>query len=452
MLTRDGIAAMRFGYGPHGGRLPQGDIAAGLAGPDRMAAALPGPGTDAVLAERAQLLEIVRRGRENPKAVADERSAQTDRIQEMFFTAARRDLARAVVAEDGFRERLVRFWADHFTVRAPAAADRPLVSAFVDDAIRPHVAGRFADMLAAVAMHPAMLLYLDQRASVGPNSPIGRNRERGLNENFARELLELHTLGVGAAYDQRDVRELAELLTGLTVDADGAFVFQPRWAEPGAETVLGQSYGGKGAAVLDDILRVLGDLAVRPETARHIAGKLAVHFVSDTPDPALVAALAATWADTGGDLLAVSRALAAHPAAWKAPLAKLRQPFDFIAAGLRALDLTAEQVTDLPRPRTQRVFLRPMAAMGQPWQMPRGPDGWPEDATAWMTPQALAARITWGMQVPGLLRRPLPDPRLFLDAALAGVADDALRTAVSRSEDATEGVGLVLASPAFNRR
>jgi uncharacterized protein (DUF1800 family) len=187
-------------------------------------------------------------------------------------------------------------------------------------------------MLMAVATHPAMLLYLDQAQSVGPNSARGARRDRGLNENYARELMELHTLGVGAVYSQDDVRQLAELLTGLAVDPVAGFVFDARRVEPGPERVLGRDYAGDG---IEAIRAVLADLAARPETARHLAHKLAVHFVADDPDPGLVTAMEAAFRDSGGDLVAVTAALLAHPAAWAEAAAKARQPFDFVVAALR---------------------------------------------------------------------------------------------------------------------
>ncbi len=248
----------------------------------------------------------------------------------------RTTFARALSARDGLRERLVWFWADHFTTVARKRIDKAFPSALIEDAIRPHVMGRFSDMLQAVTLHPAMLVYLDQVISVGPNSPAGLRRGRGLNENLARELIELHTLGVGAVYAQDDVRQMAELLTGLVFKPEVGQGFEPNWVEPGSETVLGISYEGEGE---EPILRALGDLALRPETARHIARKLAVHFISDTPDEDLVDALNGAFVASGGELAAVYTALVSHPSAWEKPMQKARQPFDFMVSALRALAL-----------------------------------------------------------------------------------------------------------------
>lgn len=366
--------------------------------------------------------------------------------------AARRDMARAVGSQTPYRERLVRFWANHFTVMAPGLAYRATVSVHVDEAIRPHVTGQFAAMLRAAILHPAMLRFLNQPQSVGPDSAFGEMRGRGLNENLARELLELHTLGSDGPYGQEDVRQLAKLLTGLGIDNGVATAFHPNRAQRGSEIVLGRRYGGDRRARIEDIHLVLDDLAAHPATAAHIARKLAVHFVSDAPGNALVSDLTDVFLRTQGDLKAVSIALAQHPEAQDRILHKARQPFDFLAAALRALDVETRHIMALNPRQTRMLLLGPMQAMGQPWQAPGGPDGWDEWLDVWISPQGLAARIDWAMDAPGRLVNPLPDARAFVDMALNGVADEGLRRIVAAAENNAEGVGLVLASPAFNRR
>ncbi len=429
--------AIRFGYGLPIEAGSPGEI---LGGPDLAARDVPG----VTSGEFAPVLLDYREARK-AKDEAAEKAAQRQ-ADALALRGAKAVFARAVGSQDLFRERLVAFWADHFTVAPRRRIEAALPGLLIDEAIRPHVAGRFRDMLRAVTTHPAMLIYLNQEASFGPGSPRGRRQKKGLNENLARELLELHTLGVGAAYTQKDVRELAELLTGLAVGAEG-FVFDPRRAEPGPETVLGVTYRGEG---LEPILQLLDDLAARPETARHIARKLAVHFVADTPDAALVSALEAVFLDTGGDLQAVSRALIAYPAGDS--FGKARQPFDFMIAAFRALGVAPGVILDLEPKAFRRLVLGPLEAMGQPFQRAPGPDGWPEAEADWITPQGLAARISWAMQAPERLVRPLPDPRAFLTAALGTRAGEKLTWAVSAAESARDGVGLVLASPEFNRR
>ena len=434
-MDAEGIA-IRFGYG-----LPVGPSGPGaLAGPDQAATDWPGVSLTEVLPAVA----VYRKARK----AKDESAIKAARggLDDLALRGLKATLARAVGSGDAFRERLVAFWADHFTVAARNRPEAPFPGILVDEAIRPHVAGRFADMLRAVSTHPAMLIYLNQEASFGPGSPKGKRQKKGLNENLARELLELHTLGVGADYAQGDVRELAELLTGLAVGDEG-FVFDAKRAEPGAETVLGVRYDGKGMA---PIHAALDDLAARPETAAHLARKLAVHFVADVPDAGLVADLQDVFRATGGDLKAVSLALLAHPGAGQGT--KARQPFDFMVAAFRALGVTPQSILSAPPREMRRLILEPLQAMGQPFHQAPGPDGWSEAEADWITPQGLAARIDWAMAAPQRLVRPLPDPRAFLGAALGTRAGERLIWAVGAAESARDGVGLVLASPEFNRR
>jgi len=452
MSASDTLLAHRFGYGLRAGKAPKHPPGRQLARPDAAARALPMHDTDAALAQMADWRDQVRAHPAGTDANRKARRAFSKETDRWMTRCARIDLARAVDADDSFRERLVRFWSDHFTTSPRNTLQRALVNTLAEDAVRPHVAAPFARMLRAAVLHPAMILYLDQAVSIGPASPAGLRREAGLNENLARELLELHTLGVQGGYGQADVRQTALLLTGLTVEGTKGTAFARNRAEPGAETVLGKRYGSGKAARIEDIHALLDDLAVHPETARHIAGKLAVHFVSDTPDPALVADLAAVWMQTGGDLLAVSQALVTHPAALRPDLQKARQPFDFIAASLRALDLDGKDILRWNDEFFKRSVLNPMTAMGQRWHMPNGPDGWEEGFDYWITPQALANRIDWAMTRPARMRNDLPDARNFLDACLGGLADDTLTRLVARSERQAEGIGLVLASPLFNRR
>ncbi|MGB8814985.1 MAG: DUF1800 domain-containing protein [Paracoccaceae bacterium] len=450
MTDKATLAAVRFGYGPPlsgAGADPAAMIAA-LAGPDLAAKAWPAVSLlQALPAYRvsAAARVLARNGDAERKAYRD--AVRVVRRQAVDATQA--TFARAVSSDDGFRERLVRFWADHFTTVGRFQQDVTLPLALIEDAIRPHVAGRFGDMLREVTLQPAMLMYLDQVQSIGPGSPVGLKRARGLNENLARELIELHTLGVGAGYSQADVTQMAELLTGLRFDPEAGLDFDEKWAEPGPETVLGKTYDGEGLA---PIKAALEDLAKRPETAAHIARKLVVHFVADVPDAALVARLTQVFLATGGDLLAVYTALLNDPAAWETQMGKARQPFDFIVASLRALGLGGKDMLGYGDGKFRRMILLPMQAMGQPWGTPGGPDGWPEPAQDWITPQGLASRISWAMEMPARLVPVLPEPVAFAKTALGGLASERLLWAVERAETVREGVGLVLASAEFNRR
>lgn len=453
MIPRSEMIALRFGDGlplaPGAATDPEALVAA-LSAPDALAAAFPRPGLGDALAffrEGTKALRDVKKNQNETTKQAIEDAKRKVRLSHL--ASVQMAVARAVDATDGFRERLVRFWADHFTVRAKNRFQALFPGAFVDEAIRPNLAADFPTLLRAAVLHPAMLNYLDQSASVGPNSRIGKRQARGLNENLAREVIELHTLGVGSGYTQADVTQMAELLTGLTVSPEKGLVFRPDMAEPGAETVLGQVYDGARTA---PIHAVLDDIALRPDTARHIARKLAVHFVADTPDPALVAAMADAFLATGGNLPAVYRAMFAQPAAWASPLVKARQPVDFLVAALRGLGVAGQDVAAMPTTEVGRAIYNPLAAMGQPWQQPRGPDGWPEADAFWITPQLLAARVTWAMREPARLRQTLPDPSAFAARVLGSAADGRTVWAAARAETLADGVGVVLASPGFNRR
>jgi uncharacterized protein (DUF1800 family) len=449
------IAAIRFGAG-------LSPAVRGVDGPDAILADLAGEDTAArrfpIIGDReaaglwagfAKAKLAQRENRDDPALGKVKEGINAATEGALIATAA-----RWMDAPVGFRERLQQFWSDHFTVRARGQAERALAPAYVEWAIRPHMGGRFADLLIAAETHPMMLVYLDQVSSIGPNSPGAQRRRRkvqGLNENLAREVLELHTLGVGGAYTQTDVRQFAELLTGLTATAEKGMVFRPNLAEPGSETVLGVSYGGDRAG-MNDILTALRDIAVHPDTAAHIARKLAVHFTSDTPDPAMVADMTAAFADTGGHLPSVYRAMLNHPAAWNSFGAKARQPFDFVLAALRALGVSGADLAARPLRDMRRGISGPLQTMGQPWLQAPGPNGWPEEAGAWITPQGMAARIEWAMRIPRAANPDLPDPRAFVTTALADAAGDNLVWAADKAETRVEGVGVILASPEFNRR
>ncbi len=355
---------------------------------------------------------------------------------------------------DGFRERLTLFWKDHFTALGKTGVMRQATQPYVEEAVRPHITGSFADLLIAVTTHPVMIHYLDQNVSAGPNSSVVLNKKRrnaGLNENLAREVLELHTLGVDGPYTQNDVRSLAMLFTGLTIEQGSQFKFAPWLAEPGSETVLGKSYGGDPAK-LEHVHSVLRDLAVHPSTAAHIARKLAVHFSTDTPDPDLVAELTASFLGSGGDLMQLYEILLTHPAAWSPELTNVKPPFDFVASSCRALAIEGDQLFEKELRKSRFRLTNPLSVMGQPWLQPLGPNGWPEEDEAWITPQGLSARIRWAMSVPRLLGTDLPDPEAFVHTALGPYASHVVRFAAGAAETRAEAIGLVLSSPAFQRR
>ena len=370
-------------------------------------------------------------------------------IRRQFRDVLMRELALRtyvqIESETPFVERLVAFWSNHFT----ASVQRPLlagvVGAYEREAIRPHVAGTFRDLLGAVIKHPAMLSYLDNLLSFGPNSRAGRATGRGLNENLARELLELHTLGVDAEYTQDDVTALAMILTGWSIgraksDEAGHFVFQDKAHEPGEKTLLGVRFEDAG---IEEGERALDMLASHPATARHVATKLARHFVADEPPADAVARLETVFRESGGDLHVLTRAIVDLDAAWAEPLSKLKTPVEFTVSALRALggnrDIEAKKL------------LGSLRLMGQvPFSAP-SPAGWPDRASDWASPQALMERAEWSMSVAAKVARGI-DPAALLDGTIAPVAPEDTRLAVARAPDRTEAVAMLLACPEFQWR
>jgi len=451
-------AEKRFGCGLApgiAGPASAAEIMERLRAPDEAAAAFPIPTFSQVL-PRLRGLQLARQARRT--TATDTARAETLESYRALRKALRLDatrwgghvLLRRALTRDGLRERLTAFWADHFTARGDGQLWGRVQLPYVEEAVRPHVTGRFGDMLRAVMTQPLMLSYLDQHRSAGANSPIGQARGRGLNENLAREMLELHTLGADGPYTQADVTELAKLLTGLTFHMERGFEFRPNLAEPGAETVLGISYGGETAR-LADIYAALDALAAHPATAAHVARKLAVHFISDRPDAALVDALSGVFQSTDGDLAALTEALLTHPAAWQPEARNVKRPVDFIGSALRALDLVPRHIPLTAPRKMDALFTAPMTLMGQPPGQPPGPDGFAEDDLDWITPQRLAARISWAMTAPFQIRRALPRPEEFARAALGIDIPAPVRSAALGAETRAEGIGLILASPAFQR-
>ncbi len=349
-------------------------------------------------------------------------------------------------AEVGFAERLVHFWSNHFCVSAAKGPVRAIAGSFEREAIRPHVLGRFADMLLAVEQHPAMLFYLDNAQSFGPHSKAGLNRKRGLNENLAREILELHTLGVDGGYTQADVTAFARILTGWMfagqagrIGEPGTFVFFANAHEPGDQTLLGKVYRAGG---VEQGEAALADLARHPATAHHIARKLARHFVADTPPESLVAKLEKSFRDTDGDLKSVSVALIDADEAWTAPLQKMRTPNEFMMAALRAID----RMPDDPAP-----ILGSLAAMGMPLWQPPGPNGWPDTVDAWASPEGMKSRLDASAAMAARVKDVI-NPSELIDTILGEAAAPETRQAIARAESRQQGLAMLFMAPEFQRR
>jgi len=450
------IAAIRYGYGLSPDQSAPTDTQALLAqldAPDTAALRWPLSGTEFMRQQMSDMRAARKAVRDGDESAQKRIKATRKRVNDQMLVGLRAQLARASLSPQGLRERLQYFWCNHFTVIGKTGVTATAPDAFAKEAIRPHLTGTFAQMLRAAVTQPARLLYLDQSRSGGPQSAYAKKRKNaGLNENLGREVLELHTLGVAAPYTQEDVRQFAKLLTGLGFNAEQGFVFHTDWAQPGAELVLGQHYGGETPAKLSDIYAALDDIALNPATAHHLAHKLAVHFVADQPDPDLVTHIASAYLAHDSDLRATYAAMLEHPAAWGPLGGKVRQPWDFMAASLRAIAPPANMIADLDEKKTRSWIVAPLRAMGQPYHKALGPNGWAEDASAWITPQALATRISWAMRIAALYERYLPDPRDFVHSALGDAASPTLIQAAARAESKREGIGLILASADFNRR
>ncbi|MPZ41025.1 MAG: DUF1800 family protein [Rhizobiales bacterium] len=364
--------------------------------------------------------------------------------QEIYLTEAKARLDAALAADTGFVERLVWFWSNHFCVSADKGQVRPIAGAFEREAVRAHVLGRFGDMLLAVESHPAMLMYLDNARSIGPNSPAGRNRRRGLNENLAREILELHTLGVRSVYSQDDVTSFAKVITGWTVvparrdpELGGTFNFNPRMHEAGPQTVIGKRYDAAG---VEQGRRVLADLARHPATAEHIARKFARHFIADEPAPALVERLRKRFLDTGGDLKELARTLVTSDEAWHAPRTRIKRPGEWIAATLRAVGANPPNV----RPLVQAQNL-----LGEPLWRPPAPNGFADDNATWL--DGLSQRLDLANQ---FARRHAgtADPMAVFEATVAPIASEDTRRTIARAESRPQALALLFMSPEFQRR
>ena len=364
---------------------------------------------------------------------------------------ARSLIGRGTYDQTGFSTKLTLFWADHFTVHGKNRLFREMTGDYFDGAIRPNIIAKFEDMLAAVVTHPMMLNYLDQTRSVGPNSKLGKqNLARGINENFAREFLELHTLGVDGPYTQEDVLAVARLFTGLSTNAVEGFKFEPNKSEPGPHFILNKSYENESSKDLDAILALVKDVARHPATGRHLATKMARHFVSDEPDPALIDAMIGAYG-SDGNLGAMTEALVSHPKAMFNGLGNVKWSAEYMMSVARAMNMPDDRLKKLSARDINKTFLVPMAFMSQPFFKPESPAGLEEDDFELLSPQSLAARLDWALKIPDKMVRGLPDPRLILPNAVID-APESLNFAVKAAESRHEGLAMIFISPAFQRR
>lgn len=410
----------------------------------------------------AQLRKQAREAKAEKGAPVDAQLAQREARRAMVQGMRHEWVLRqrvAATSDTGFHERLVRFWSNHFAISVDKSVASQFAAPMEREAIRPNISGKFADLLLAVERHPGMLLYLDNQASIGDDSRAAINAarrgagtpkagKRGLNENLAREIMELHTLGVNAGYSQQDVTEFARAITGWSVVRDNdrggadAFIFRANAHEPGLRRVFGKTYRQEGEA---QGIAVLHTLAVHPATAQHVSLQLARHFVADAPPPKLVERMAKAWVSSGGDLPSVYRAMIEDDTAWQPAARKFKNPDDFFISALRACGLDGEDDVALA--------VRLQAQLGQPLFQPRSPAGFGDVAADWGGPDALFKRV----QAAQALANRLPEmhgntPLNLGEAALGARLDTQTATALRRAESVQQGVALLLASPAFQWR
>jgi len=366
-------------------------------------------------------------------------------FKKVYFQEVETRLAHSVTTPDGFYERLVRFWSNHFTVAVRKFQTYGLAGAFEREAVRPNIMGSFEDLLVSVMQHPAMLFYLDNAQSFGPNSKAGKRRKKGLNENLAREALELHTLGVDGGYSQKDVEELAKALTGWTVNTfkiqpgtRGEFRFVGRLHEPGKRTVLRKTYAEGGEIQAREIFK---DLARHPATAKYIAHKLARHFISDTPSQKSITALERAFLSSNGNLKQVYKTLINLDEAWRGLDDKFKTPEEFIISTFRGIDVEIPINRDL-----QKTY----QTLGQiPFGAP-SPQGWSDLAVDWSGPDAVKKRIEWAQAV--ATKYGSIQPEKFYSTAFGSAANGPARQAIQRADSREQGVILALMSPEFQRR
>ncbi|MEO1028610.1 MAG: DUF1800 domain-containing protein [Pseudomonadota bacterium] len=350
-----------------------------------------------------------------------------------------------VATQAPFHERLTRFWANHFTVSARDRDVLPLAGAYEREAIRPNILGSFSDLAFAAVGHQAMIIYLDNRRSIGPNSARGRRGNGGLNENLAREVMELHTVSPDAGYTQQDVEEFAKALTGWTIglerhgpDQHGKTIFINRLHEPGTRRVLGTDYPQRGA---DQASAILTDLCAHPATARHVCYKLAAHFVSDTPPKALVDRMSNTFISSYGNLQAVYLTLIESPEAWSPDAMKVKTPDELLTSTARMIGMPRTFVG-----KVRDVF----ASFAQQAFQASSPEGWPDDAASWLGPDSVLKRVEWANRLAE--RAPGLDARAFLQASLGDRLTERTLQIVEGAESGEQAMVLALMSPDFQRR
>jgi uncharacterized protein (DUF1800 family) len=459
------IAVLRFGLGARADDLkqaagdPRGWLRAQTRGPVSRAGDTPLASSAqifaAVLAAREERQQMRRAAAGDSDAVKLELNVLRDAYMPHYRAQVLARARSAALTTMPFAERLVHFWSNHFAVSADKGAVYGVAGTLENEAIRPRVNGRFIDMLSAVEQHPAMIAFLDNQYSVGADSQAARfaargnaKRQFGINENLAREILELHTLGVDGGYSQADVTSFAQIITGWSIGGGkgrlaggetGRFYFRENMHEPGAKTFMGKTYAQDGQAQGE---AVLTDLARHRSTAKFIATKLARHFIADDPPPGAVERIAQAFVRSGGDLPQVYAALIDSPDAWNAEARKFKTPEDFVFSTLRAFNVA---------PSEPQEMIRSFELLGQRQYTPGSPAGWGDTAKNWDGADSLMHRVIWATRVAERYDQGV-DPVDLAASSLGSYARPDTVTALRRAASGSQALALLLMSPDFQRR
>lgn len=367
------------------------------------------------------------------------------RINQNYHNHINNLLQSAIDSPTGLEWRLVEFFSNHFAITSHNRLLKLLVPAFENEVIIANLNGSFADLLIAAVGHPAMLLYLNNERSIGPNSKAGkRNKKLNINENLAREILELHTLGVTGPYQQQDVIELAKGLTGWGLSnaksKQQGFVFRPQFHEPGTRILLNKRYAQTAQA---QGLAMLEDLAMRPETAYFVCRKLARHFISDHPDELIIDAMVTTWLQSQGNISSVISTLLNTDRAWLEQGQKFKTPKDFLLSTLRASQLT------LPK---RFNFFSSLQELGQQPFNSGSPAGYPDTQEQWLAPSSILSRADWSSHFAKLWQAEVESIPNTVTAIFGDQLSQLSYNSIIRAESKQQALTLLLMSPEFQRR
>jgi uncharacterized protein (DUF1800 family) len=440
------LAIARFGFGAMPGELEEkdGDLVIKMLNQAKSLPAYPNGMSSADAYTQYQVWKQLKKTAKVEESVLA--ADQKNPTKKVYGAEAAAWLSYAQSRNAGFGLRLIAFWSNHFTVSAQKQIVSNIAGAYVREAIHPNIAGKFSVLLQAVVKHPAMLVYLDNSNSIGPDSKAGTRDQKGLNENLAREIFELHTLGVDGGYTPADIKDFAKLLTGWSVvnalgeDDSGKFFFRKNRHQPGPIKILDQSWAqtdmAEGEAFLDYI-------ATHPKTARFIATKLVRHFVADEPPEAAVVAVEKAFLTSGGELMACYEALLKSPESWQTEKPKLKSPLEFLISSLRALQ---------PKLLEARI-VQSLAVMGQPQWKAISPKGWPDESKEWLSSDGMKTRLDFARTLATKAsKQALKNPVKLAEDILGDRLTDETKTALSRAADDVQALTMLLMSPEFQRR